>query len=346
MHKILIIDDNADVRNNLEEILKLSGYEVIAAANGKEGIQKAMDALPDLVLCDIIMPNLDGYGTLEILSKNPKTAGIPLIFLTAKSEKEDFRKGMSLGAYDYITKPFDDVNLLKTIETRLRKHELLKKASEPPSGSLDQFIYEARGLEALDQLSDNREARSYQKKDILYQEGENPFWLFYIEKGKIKVYKTSDDGRELIVGMYSPGEFVGYLDLFRNSAYTENAAALENAVVRLIPKTDFLHLVFSNRDVAARFIKMLAGHVIEREYQLLQVAYTSVRKRVADALLKLFDETGQPIRIFRGDLASIIGAAKETLIRTLAELKKEGLIDINGETITLLNLPKLRNLSG
>ena len=121
MDKILIIEDNNDVRENLAEILELSGYDVSAAENGKVGVEAALGDVPDLILCDIMMPELDGFGVLRILSKNPKVASVPFIFLTAKAEKEDFRRGMGLGADDYITKPFDDVELLDTIEMRLKK---------------------------------------------------------------------------------------------------------------------------------------------------------------------------------------------------------------------------------
>jgi DNA-binding response OmpR family regulator len=104
--KILVIEDNSEVRENLEEILELSGYEVVVAEDGKVGVDKAISEKPDLILCDVMMPRLDGFGVLNILSKRSQTADIPFIFLTAKTEKSDFRRGMNLGADDYITKPF------------------------------------------------------------------------------------------------------------------------------------------------------------------------------------------------------------------------------------------------
>lgn len=121
MKTILFIEDNFEMRENTTEILELAGYKVESAENGKVGVDLALKHLPDLIICDVMMPELDGYGVLHILSKNSKTAGIPFIFLTAKSEKEDFRKGMNLGADDYITKPFDDVELMDAIETRFKK---------------------------------------------------------------------------------------------------------------------------------------------------------------------------------------------------------------------------------
>src|SRR5690349_4624026 len=127
MKKILLIEDNPEVRENTSEILSLANYDVVVAENGKVGVELAQRERPDLIICDIMMPELDGYGVLHILSKKDDTASIPFIFLTAKTEKTDIRKGMNLGADDYLTKPFDDTELLNAIETRLRKSDILKK---------------------------------------------------------------------------------------------------------------------------------------------------------------------------------------------------------------------------
>src|SRR5574343_1429966 len=123
MKKVLLVEDNTEVRENTAEILELAGYEVLTAENGKVGVEKAVKESPDLIICDIMMPVLDGYGTLHMLSKNDKTAHIPFIFLTAKAERSDMRKGMEMGADDYITKPFDDIELLNAIESRFKKLE-------------------------------------------------------------------------------------------------------------------------------------------------------------------------------------------------------------------------------
>ena len=125
--KILIIEDNNDIRESTAEILEFSGYAVTQANNGKKGIELALKQRPDLILCDIMMPELDGYGVLYMLGKNHETDSIPFIFLTAKAERVDFRKGMEMGADDYLTKPFDDMELLKVIEGRIAK-ELKQKA--------------------------------------------------------------------------------------------------------------------------------------------------------------------------------------------------------------------------
>jgi len=100
---------------------------VFTAEDGKSGVALALEKLPDLIVCDIMMPELDGYGVLHLLNKHIKTYGIPFIFLTAKSEKTDLRKGMEMGADDYITKPFEGIELLNAIEIRLKKIELIKQ---------------------------------------------------------------------------------------------------------------------------------------------------------------------------------------------------------------------------
>src|SRR5580704_8128521 len=102
MKKVLLIEDNNEMRENISEILSLANYAVLTAENGKVGVEIAKRDKPDLIICDIMMPDLDGYGVLHILGKDPETAGIPFIFLTAKAEKGDIRKGMNLGADDYM----------------------------------------------------------------------------------------------------------------------------------------------------------------------------------------------------------------------------------------------------
>ncbi|MCL8000556.1 response regulator, partial [Brucella sp. 21LCYQ03] len=108
--KVLIIEDHVEIRESTAEILELTGhYHVLTAAHGREGVDLALAQVPDLILCDIMMPELDGYGVLYMLGKYPATKNIPFIFLTARTERADIRKAMEMGADDYLTKPFDDV---------------------------------------------------------------------------------------------------------------------------------------------------------------------------------------------------------------------------------------------
>lgn len=349
MKTILLIEDNRDMRENTSEILQMSNYRVLTAENGKIGVSMAEIHKPDLIICDVMMPELDGFGVLSILSKKPETASIPFIFCTAKVERTDYRKGMSLGADDYITKPFDDVELLDAVESRLKKNDIIKKEYSKDSAGLQEFISEARGLKELEKLSDTNQFESYRKKEVVYSEGNTPHYLYFINNGKIKTYRANSDGKELITCIYQSGEFFGYSDLLDGNHHTETAAALEDTVISLIPKNDFFNILFKNRDVASKFIKMISNDLHEKEEQLLRIAYNSVRKRVAEALIylegKFSTNTGvSKMVISRDDLANIVGTATETVIRTLADFKSEQLVEFEGKGIRILDRNRLMNL--
>ncbi|MCJ8163246.1 response regulator [Pontibacter sp. E15-1] len=352
MKKILLIEDQFEIRENIAEILALASYEVLEAENGKAGVELAKRELPDLIICDIMMPQLDGYGVLRMLSGNTATASIPFIFLTAKSEKEDFRKGMNLGADDYLIKPFDDLELLDAVEMRLKKSETLKSGFQKNAEGLSDFLQEAKGQENLEKLtSDKKKLQRFKKKQTLFLEGNYPNALYFLNQGKVKSYKSNADGREYITNLYKAGDFIGYLDLIEDTAYRESAVVMEDAEIYIISKEDFFLLLHSNRLVANQFIKILSDNLAEREERLLRLAYNSVRKRVAEALLFVEKQyagnaqrTESEVTISREDLASIVGASKETVIRTLADFKDEKLIKSQGSKITIINADKLRSM--
>ena len=141
MKSILVIDDNPGIRENTAEILELAGYKTLTAENGKKGVELAQKEKPDVIVCDIMMPELDGYGVLHLLRKNPETEQIPFLFLTAKTERSDFRKGMEMGADDYITKPFDSEVLLLKIKAILKRNEEQNKESENKEFDLSTYHF-------------------------------------------------------------------------------------------------------------------------------------------------------------------------------------------------------------
>lgn len=350
MKTILLIEDNPDVRENTAEILELASYKVLQAENGKLGVEIAQQVKPDLIICDIMMPVLDGYGVIHLLNKSAETASIPFIFLTAKSERLDFRKGMEMGADDYISKPFDDVELLKAVESRLKKNEILKAEFSKNVDGLNKFFDEVKKIDDLKKLSTDRRIKLYKKKENIYNEGNNPIYLYFLAKGKIKTFKSHEYGKELITTLYKEGEFFGYTALLEEKAYSETAEALEDSEVCLIPKEDFYSLMYNNAGVMKIFVKMLSDNIIEKENQLVNLAYSSVRKRVAEALLLLQSRYNNPndknfsISISREDLANIVGTATESLIRTLSDFKEEKLLEIKGSNITIVNADKLKKL--
>ena len=293
MQKILLIEDNDALRENTAEILSLASYQVSTAENGKIGIEMALNNPPDLIICDIMMPVLDGYGVYQIINKNEALQHIPFIFLSAKSERSDLRKGMEMGADDYITKPFTDAELINAIKTRLEKIKNIQNRA---------------------------------------------------------VHKSSEMGKELITNLLSAGDFFGYASLIENKIYEEFAETLEESSIRVIPRKEFEELISNNHEIALKVIKLLANNINEKEQQLVALAYHSLRKRVADALLTLkkkYDAEQNEyfsIAISREDLANIAGTATESLIRTLSDFKSEKLISIQDGKITLLEEKKLASL--
>ncbi|HPU55974.1 MAG TPA: response regulator, partial [Verrucomicrobiota bacterium] len=121
MKKILVIEDEPEMRRNLATILRMEHFHPLSAENGRVGVELARKEKPDVILCDVMMPELDGYGVIAELRANPATAAIPFIFLTAKGEKPDVRAGMNLGADDYLTKPVTKADLLAAIRSRLER---------------------------------------------------------------------------------------------------------------------------------------------------------------------------------------------------------------------------------
>jgi CRP/FNR family transcriptional regulator, cyclic AMP receptor protein len=190
----------------------------------------------------------------------------------------------------------------------------------------------------------------YKKKQVIYHEGNRPTRLYFIQKGKVKLFKTNDDGKELVVNLYQEGDFFGYIALLEGTSYKDIAAAMEDSEIAEIPKEEFEQLMTMNKEVTQKFIQLLAKNITEKEQQLLSIAYNSLRKKVADALLTIADKynskrENQPvINISRDNLATIAGTATESLIRTLSDFKQEKLIDIQEGAIILLQENKLRKL--
>lgn len=343
MKKILLIEDNEDIRNNTAEILELSNYTVIAAENGKAGVEMAIQYKPDLIICDIMMPELDGYGVLHAVHRNENIRNTPFIFLTAKTERSDFRKGMELGADDYITKPFDGTELLNAVDGRLKKIEMLKQELTPALAGLAEIT----GNKSLQMLVEGRNINKYKKKQTIFSEGNHPSRLYYISKGKVKVFKVNEDGKELVTDLFNAGDFLGHVALLEGSVYRDTAEALEPTELAVIPKEDFDELINKNPEVARKFIQLLARNISEKEEHLLALAYDSLRKKVAEALLMLqnkFRQNGeekQVIDIRRESLAAIAGTATESLIRTLSDFRAEKLIEIKGGNIVIINRKKL-----
>jgi DNA-binding LytR/AlgR family response regulator len=176
MKRILVIEDDYNVRSSIRELLEANNYEVFSASDGIEGVQLAKQVTPDLIICDIMMPKLDGYEVFENLKKEPIFNSIPFIYLTAKSEIGDIRNGMEQGADDYITKPFRALNLLKAIEGRLERFKSIQSQQPITKNENDEI-----------------------KKERLTEEGR----LFINEKNKPHIIRVGDISWIKAEGEYS-----------------------------------------------------------------------------------------------------------------------------------------------
>jgi len=347
MKQILLIEDDRALRENTEELLELSGYSVLTAPNGKTGIQSAKENLPDIIVCDIMMPLIDGYGVLEELSSDEKTKHIPFIFLSAKTEHKEIRKGMDLGADDYLTKPFEEEDLISAIESRLAKARLLNQMLDIKSIEQDVSNDEMRTLNELKNFfDDNGEVMDFVQGDTIYKEGSRSNKIYLILKGLVKGHCMDADGKELTTSLYRADDFLGFTSFLNNIPYQESATALETVQLAGISKENLKEILGKNKDISLELMELLTENISLIKSQLLQMAYSSVRKKTAQTLLQFAEimktTTEEPIKISRNDLASVAGIATESLIRTLSGFKKEGLIAIEGRNIRIMELEALQ----
>jgi CRP-like cAMP-binding protein/AmiR/NasT family two-component response regulator len=348
--RILIIEDNAEIMNNLSEILQLAGYSTLTAENGKTGIETAIAEQPDLIICDITMPVLDGYGVLHLLHKNMALRNTPFIFVSSKCEKDEIRKGMEMGSDDYITKPFNVTELLNSVAIRLKKADQIKQDLSPNFKGVQSLLNAATNKDVQESIKESGSIQRYQKAQEIYMAGQTPGYLYFIVKGKVRTYKRNDDGKELIVGLYNEGDFFGYTALLEQRTYSENAEALEYAELVTIPREDFETLLFNNYSILHKFMQLLSKNVTEKEEQLLGIAYNSLRKKVSTALLflyKKYNPSGTEkysIDMSRDSLAALTGVAKESLIRTLGDFRDEKMIEIKEGAIFVIDKKKLERI--
>jgi len=351
MKKILLIEDDLFVRENTAELLELANYTVITASNGKIGVAEAKKHLPDIIICDIMMPELNGYGVLQILSKEEETKHIPFIFISAKTSREDVRKGMNLGADDYITKPFDESELFSAIESRLAKVAILKATIIKENSTTKTTI--ADQLKTLDHLKnyfiETVDEYSFNPGEIIYNEGGNSNFVYLVHSGVVKTYKSDTHGKELITALYKEDDFFGITSFSHNIPYQETATAIENTKILRLAKNELKNILMNNHEVTLQLIDHLSDSVIEIKENLIEMAYSSVRKKTANTILQFTEKMkarqGESIHISRSDLASIAGIATETFIRTISDFKKEGIIDLEGRNIRILNMDKLKKVN-
>lgn len=348
MTKLLIIEDDIVLRENIAELLELNNFEVLKASNGKEGFKIARTTLPDLVICDIMMPEMDGYEVLQELSKNKKTKFTPFIFLSAKTEHEDVRKGMNMGADDYITKPFSEDELISAIKSRLAKAAILEDRRQANVSEIEEPD-ELRSLNDLKNFFDDYGEEFYFEKDaVVYHEGDHSNYIYLIVEGAIKCHKLDEQGKELTTGLFKEDDLFGYTSFTQNLPHKETAIAIKKAKLMGIALHELLEVLNDNHNVAIALIDLLTDDLSNLKDQLLQMAYSSVAKKTANTIVQFAEKINRrpedPIKISRSDLASVAGVATETFIRTLTHFKQEGLIKSEGRNIVVQDIERLKKI--
>lgn len=346
MKKILLIEDDSALRENTAELLELAGYTVFTAPNGKIGIEKAKSENPNVIVCDIMMPEIDGYGVLQAVSLEEKTKHIPFIFLSAKTEHKEIRRGMDMGADDYLTKPFDEEELMSAIESRLAKASILAMQDKNKA----ETEIDVENPQNLNQLKnffcDEGELATYKKGETIYRRGDHSNSMFLILKGVVKTHTMDANAKELITGLYKADDFLGFTSFEDNIPYSETATTVEETEIVGISKKYVKDILKKSQDISLELMNLLTDNLAEIKQQLVRMAYSSVKKKTASTILQFVDVMNKkpetPLRISRNDLATTAGIATESLIRTLSDFKKDGLIEIEGRDIRIVDLESLR----
>lgn len=347
MKTVLLIEDDAVLRENTTELLELAGYKVLTASNGKTGVSIAKRQIPDVIICDIMMPELDGYSALKILSKSKLTKYIPFIFLSAKTERSDVRKGMNLGADDYITKPFTEDDLISAIESRLAKVSILQELNRKEQLEVIESNDELKTLNDLKNFfHDYGKELTFQNEEVIYHERDHSNYIYLIGNGAVKCYKIGEQGKELVTGLYKEDDLFGYTSFTNNTPHQETATAIGFTKLLAISITDFMEILDKNHKVVIELINLLTEDLSDVKKQLIQMAYGTVNQKTAATILKFVEKMNRrpqdPIKISRNDLASVAGIATETLIRALTEFKKQGILKAEGRNIKVIDIEKLK----
>ena len=206
-------------------------------------------------------------------------------------------------------------------------------------------------LDELSDLSLNKSCTTYKSGQTIFHERNMPSGLYCVNGGKIKLHKMGSDGKEQIIRLVKPGDFIGYRALMSDTPYAASATVLEEATICYVPKQSFFGILKDNENVSDGLMKLLCKNLEESEKRLTEMAYKPVRERLAEALLMIKntyddeDSEEYTINMTREDLANLVGTAKETVIRLLSELKKDEVVRTEGRKITIMDKDALVRIS-
>lgn len=280
--QILIVEDDASIRESLIDLLEAEDYHVLVAENGTVGLQLARGHLPDLIICDIMMPDLDGYSVLSELQNAPATSTIPFIFLTAKADRIDQRRGMGLGADDYLTKPFTRTDILQAIEARLSKRVELNRQHDRDMAALRNSIALALPHELRTPLSGIKTGAS-----VIYETGE------HMSSAEVKnvadiIHQSAERLERLIINYLTYAETEVTL---RDSATIAALRTRRTVSTRLIVKQAVMDVAHRHRREADLQLELADTSATIADLHLAKIA-----EELADNAFK-FSSAGRPVRV-------------------------------------------------
>ena len=344
---ILVIDDVQDVRENVAELLELSGHHVLQAEDGYAGIRMAKQHGPDLIVCDIMMPGIDGYGVAEILARHRSTQHIPLIYLTAKAESIDFKKGLQKGAVDYITKPFEGHELVESVALRLKQISASKPRDASDTGWKNwvEYLYTDAPVDLVGTPYDRLELPS---EKVLFAQKEQANHVYFIRSGAIRWEYMDALGRSFCFNLSRGGDFVGWTFDFQEGSHAYTAIAVTPCELVRIPMVQVQELLLSQPGMALTW-----GEIeLEQQAKLMTTTagllFGTARQNLARVLLSFAEWDGNHwvLDLPREILAKSTGLAYETVIRLISQFKADGLLVTKGRRISLLDrngILKLQN---
>ncbi len=336
MASILLIEDNPEIRESMAEILTLSGYDIFKASNGKLGLSIARTEKPDLIICDVVMPELDGFGVLSLLAKDPSTQSIPFIFLTSKLEGQDLRKGMNLGADDYLTKPFELSELLQTIELRLQK-ATVRQAPQKAESLANPVGSNEKYQKQFEDWSQQFEERIFSPEQVIMAAASHPVFLYRMTEGVVLLQQEATMDRHYIREILPPPTLLGFAAFCRQEAQSEQIVALNQVKAQLIPTQAMTQYLQKEPAIMQYFLQMLAAQILNQQKIQAAYAFASVRKKVALSLSRLHKVfADQEIEFSRERLASFASVSRGALMRVLAEFREDGLISTDNSKLQIL----------
>jgi DNA-binding response OmpR family regulator len=345
MYKILIIEDDGLFSKSAEEILRLSDYEVLVAADGRNGVKKAIELIPDLILCDIQLPDLDGFGVLKAIRNSDRLRKTLFIFMSGIPQHQDFRRAMDSGADDFLLKPFTGTELLMSVSSRLQR---LEQLSESDSPLLDD---DNLPINFQDRLAVRYPLTHFKKNAQVFHSGQNIHFLIFLVEGILRCSRFDHSGKELTVAIYSPGQFVGLTEWLQGLQFQDDGHALTDLVFISVPVADFKFEILRARGVSTLLTRQLATELRNQNELLLNLAYQDLRGKVAYAFLRLHGvmqnqmDPKQSLPITRVILATIAGIAKESAVRTVLDFIEEGLLEETSEGFRILDRAGLEKIS-